>query len=296
MNTSTTQIKSKDIAIIMPQNLIYELSQNPLTEDLYLISLKNYTESDLLNNKSEDENSYSLIICFIGKIKVHKQNEEIHVREKEYLICKTSSIKEITHIKRRDNSVYIIQFNGKKAQNLIKEENTIFPLGTSSDITSLYLRKIQEIVHSLEMGFRKENIEYISGQLWNLLISTKYTELTICDTNHPNTDIITKAITIMKDHIKKRLTLEELASELDYSPSHLSTLFTKKTGETPINYYNQLKIQQAATYLQRSNIQIKEIASVLQFYDEFYFSKVFKRYMGLTPSKFKKKYSLISAE
>lgn len=296
MNTNTTQIKNKDISIIIPKNLICELSQNPLTEDLYLISIKNYTESNLINNKSEDEESYSLIFCFAGKIRVHTSEDEIQIREKEYLICKTACIKEISHIKRRDNLVYIIQFNGKKAHCLIKEENTAFSFGLADDVTSVYLHKIQEIVHSLEMGYRKENIEYISGQLWTLLISTKYTELAASNMIYPDTDIITKAITIMKDHIEKRLTLEDLASELDYSPSHLSTLFTKKTGETPINYYNQLKIQQAATYLQRTNIQIKEIANRLQFYDEFYFSKVFKRYMGITPSKFKKKYSLIISD
>lgn len=296
MNTNTTQIRNKDISVIIPQNLIYEMSQNPLTEDIYLISVKSYTESNLLNNSSEDNDSYSLIFCLTGKIKVYTSEEEIHIREREYIICKTSNINDISHIKRRDNLVYIIQFNGKKAYHLIREENTAFSLGIADKTTSIYLEKIQEIVQTLEMGYRKENIEYISGQLWTLLISIKYTELATSDMIYPETDIISRAIRIMRDHIEKRLTLEELASELDYSPSHLSTLFTKKTGETPINYYNQLKIQQAATYLQRTNIQIKEVASLLQFYDEFYFSKVFKRYMGITPSKFKKKYSLITSE
>jgi AraC-like DNA-binding protein len=58
-----------------------------------------------------------------------------------------------------------------------------------------------------------------------------------------------------------------------------------------MEYYNQLKIQRACSFLQFStDMKIKEIAFRLGYFDPFHFSRAFRREMGITPKEYRKKY------
>ena len=93
----------------------------------------------------------------------------------------------------------------------------------------------------------------------------------------------------MRNNIEKRLSLEEIANSVNYSPSHFGQIFLKKTGHSPLNYFNQLKIQRACQMLDFSDVKIKEIANELGFYDQYHFSKTFFKITGETPSQYKKR-------
>ena len=81
--------------------------------------------------------------------------------------------------------------------------------------------------------------------------------------------------------------VEEMAGAVSYSTSHFGVLFTQKTNLTPIDYFNHLKVQRACHFLDFTDLKIKEIAYRLGFDDPYYFSKVFTRYMGMSPLAYK---------
>mgnify|MGYP000013614795 FL=1 len=93
----------------------------------------------------------------------------------------------------------------------------------------------------------------------------------------------------MKANLDKQLTLEDMAKSVNYSPTYLSTLFTQKSGMSPINYFNQLKIQKACQLLDFTDKKAKEIAFELAFNDPYYFSKVFTKYMHMSPKEYRMK-------
>ena len=94
----------------------------------------------------------------------------------------------------------------------------------------------------------------------------------------------------MKNSLEKRITLKDIANSVGYSSSRLGALFVEKTSYSPIDYYNQLKIQRACSYLQFSDLKLKEIAFRLGFYDPFHFSKAFKQEMEIMPKEYRKRY------
>ena len=94
----------------------------------------------------------------------------------------------------------------------------------------------------------------------------------------------------MKENIENSVTLENIARHINYSASHFSAKFSQRTSFAPMEYYNSLKIQRACSYLQFSDLKIKEIAFRLGYYDQFHFSKAFKKEMELTPKEYRKKY------
>jgi AraC-like DNA-binding protein len=80
-----------------------------------------------------------------------------------------------------------------------------------------------------------------------------------------------------------------MSDYLEISASHFSLIFQKKTGYSPLNYFNQLKIQEACHYLDFSDQKVNQISMLIGFEDPFYFSRIFAKTMGLSPSEYRSK-------
>jgi AraC-like DNA-binding protein len=93
----------------------------------------------------------------------------------------------------------------------------------------------------------------------------------------------------MQENIDKQINLSDLAALCGFSVSHYCMVFKKKTSRSPIDYFINLKIQKACQMLDYNNSNIKEIAARLDFEDQFYFSRAFKKIMGISPSDYRKK-------
>jgi AraC-like DNA-binding protein len=94
----------------------------------------------------------------------------------------------------------------------------------------------------------------------------------------------------MKNNLTSKITLHDIAQYTGYSSSYFGTLFLEKTSFTPMEYYNQLKIQKSCSLLQFSNLKIKEIAYELGYYDPFHFSKSFRLVMEISPREYRLRY------
>ena len=100
-------------------------------------------------------------------------------------------------------------------------------------------------------------------------------------------NIIERCILIMKQHLHKNLTLDELAKEACVSASYLSALFRQKTHYSPIQLFTSLKIQRASQMLRSTKNPIKQIAEEMGYTDQYSFSRSFKQIMGTSPKKFR---------
>lgn len=95
---------------------------------------------------------------------------------------------------------------------------------------------------------------------------------------------LTSAIDFMTHNFRKPLTVSELASLARLGEATFTRHFKAATGQTPINYLVQLRLQEAAALI-IDNIPISEAASQAGFTDTNYFSRVFRKYYGKPPSK-----------
>ena len=98
---------------------------------------------------------------------------------------------------------------------------------------------------------------------------------------------IEKCIRFMKLNLSRPLSLEQLAAESGFSRSHLNVLFKQATGHAPINYFLRMKMQAASKDLYFSTRSVKEISLDYGIQDPFYFSRIFKRVMKLSPSAYR---------
>ena len=99
---------------------------------------------------------------------------------------------------------------------------------------------------------------------------------------------VDEAIHFMKENLNKKLTIDELAKHTGYSISHFSTLFKERTGFSPITYFNQLKIQHACYLLDCTDIKINQVCFKIGVEDCYYFSRLFNKIMGMSPTEYRK--------
>ena len=90
------------------------------------------------------------------------------------------------------------------------------------------------------------------------------------------------------NYMHESLSLSEVASHIGITSNYLSALFSKETGETFSEYLNRIRIRAATRLLKNSGLTINEIACQTGYSDAVYFSKVFKRLMGMSPRAYKK--------
>ncbi|MEW9050100.1 MAG: helix-turn-helix domain-containing protein [Neobacillus sp.] len=91
----------------------------------------------------------------------------------------------------------------------------------------------------------------------------------------------------------EKITHDDVASQVDLSHSYLSILFKKEVGISVSDYIQQVKIDEAKNLIEFTETPLSEIGSLLNFSDQSYFTKVFKKHSGLTPKQYKEKYHLI---
>lgn len=99
---------------------------------------------------------------------------------------------------------------------------------------------------------------------------------------------VEKARQYVKDHIEERITLQDVADEVCISAGYLSTLFKKQYNQSFISFVNQVKVERACELIMQRKYLISEISYRLGFENAYYFTKVFRRYTGMTPSDWEK--------
>lgn len=106
--------------------------------------------------------------------------------------------------------------------------------------------------------------------------------------NHTETSSpVQLAVHYFEENIERRISLDDVCHFVGLSASRLSALFKAKIGYSPLNYFMLLKIKQACTFLDETDMKINQISLNLGFDDPYYFSRLFTKTMGLSPRAYR---------
>lgn len=98
---------------------------------------------------------------------------------------------------------------------------------------------------------------------------------------------ITACIDYIYGHIKERITIEDLAEYTELSTSYLSRLFKKELGVSVSDYIREKKIEKSQNLLKYCDYSLIDIANYLSFSSQSHFIQAFKKYVGMTPKKYR---------
>ena len=94
------------------------------------------------------------------------------------------------------------------------------------------------------------------------------------------------AIKFIQFNYSHDISVDDIAKAVGVSRSHLYRVFMANVGQSPIDYLTGYRISEACSLLKNSHLSIAEIAVSVGFFDQFYFSRVFKKVKGVPPSKY----------
>ncbi len=103
-----------------------------------------------------------------------------------------------------------------------------------------------------------------------------------------STESYRQVISDMTERVCDNLTLSDFAKNQNISVSYLKLLFQEYAGISPKTYYNQLRTKQAIKLLEQ-DLPLSEIAEMMNFSSQNYFTVFFRKHMGCSPSEFRKK-------
>ena len=101
---------------------------------------------------------------------------------------------------------------------------------------------------------------------------------------------VQKVMNYVNLNVAEPLTLKSLAAMCFISPSYLSALFKQETGSTLIDYINTQRVNRAAQLLVQNNHTIATVAEEVGILDVNYFTKIFKKTLGVTPTRYRREH------
>ncbi|MDO3412521.1 response regulator [Saccharibacillus sp. CPCC 101409] len=92
---------------------------------------------------------------------------------------------------------------------------------------------------------------------------------------------------LVQEHYDQDLSLEGIAEQVYLSPSYLSYLFKKETGQSLIRYITQTRLEKAAELLKHTHMKVVDIGGKMGYRSANYFIQSFRQYYGVTPAKYR---------
>lgn len=103
-----------------------------------------------------------------------------------------------------------------------------------------------------------------------------------------NPEIIRTALNYINDHYMKSISLDDVASHVYLNSSYFSSLFKAQVGEGFSDYLNKVRIREAKKHLRSTRLSVLQVALMVGYESQSYFSKIFKKITQQTPRQFRK--------
>ena len=215
-------------------------------------------------------------------------NHEYAVTAGDFVICNANVPHGEDPFQKHHIQTYCLVLSGVKLP-LADDERPILSFG-SENLFSELLPQIYQMFHK-QNGYSEVCNHFASGIFF--LLQRKLIERG----SKPNPikqkreRLVHKITDYLNEHFAEPLTLKKIGAEFFISESSLSHAFKKETGLSPMQFIMQRRIGQAQSMLVETSLPIQEIEFQLGFSDSAHFSKMFKKYVGITPKEYRNHFS-----
>lgn len=164
--------------------------------------------------------------------------------------------------------------------------NHAMQIDSGTDVKNInytsYLKQFMELTGNELIEFAFQSFIYIT--------SYAKQQTTIDYTNH----VVKATRQYLEKHYTDDISLEDMASQVNISPQYFSKLIKKTTGFNFIDWLSMLRVRKAKELLTDSSLTVKEVCFMVGYKDPNYFSRIFKKRIGITPSEYVKTSSYLN--
>ncbi|MGB2131257.1 MAG: AraC family ligand binding domain-containing protein [Marinobacterium sp.] len=260
-----------------------------MSEQLYPLGVGYYQLARGHQMQREQHDDYLLIYCLegSGRLEFGEDNKRRIIRPGDLIVLP----RHIPHHYWTDQkdpwSIYWIHFDGSLADSFLEQLDTdtgapVLSLGIHSRLVADF----EALLDARQARHHLASYLHSANQLRQLLTHIALLRPIARQQQEESLDL-EKVHSLMQTRLHEQLDVDTLASAVSLSKYHFIKKYKTLTGTTPINHFIQLKIERACHLLDVTNKGIKEIAWAVGYEDAYYFSRIFRKMMGISPSRYR---------
>lgn len=271
--------------IIIPTESFAEYMEHPMVRSAYLTDVGFFPKArEHYKEREEGAEQYILIYCTEGKGVIEVEGETYELGKSDAFCIPKNQKHRYYADKKEPWSILWVHFKGDNAKYFPLEERRIVHMPSHhSDNRVMVLFKL--LFRVLEKNYTLGNFIYIS-QVLSLILSEIYFRERV-DESAVQDRHVTYVIRYMYQNLYRNLTLQEIADEVELSKSYLNAIFKAQTGRAPVEFFIHLKMQEACKLLKSTDMYVYEVSRELGYEDQYYFSRIFKKVVGVSPKDYK---------
>lgn len=252
-----------------------------------------FTKPKLPTHRPKGRLDYQILYIASGKAHFYFHGKEEIVTAGNMVIYRPKEEQRYYYYGVDHTEVYWVHFTGSDVKKIlrkygIKDDMHIIHSGTSLEYKRLFLQIIQEL------KLCKEDYEELTvNYLLNLLILLhRQINAKPRGKSHLLMEEMDNAVRYFHQNYSKTISIEDYAASQHMSVSWFIRNFKEYTHSTPAQYLLSLRISNAQTLLESTNYNVTEIAEIVGYDNPLYFSRIFKKQSGVSPSEFRKQLQL----
>lgn len=289
---SSWPLPPESIRFVIPHRVISELANHPLSSGLYPLGIGYYRQASGHHMERDSHDDNLLIYCLDGEGELEIEGQKQRVRPGDILLIPRG----IQHAyKARPSNpwtIYWTHFHGHHAADFIQhiavrktgQNQLIIPIGIHSRLASDF----EALLEARESTYNINAYICAANQLRQILSHIALLKPLARHKQSGDGLDIERVHSLMQARIHEQLDLDTLAETVNLSKYHFLKKYKEITATTPINHFIQLKIERACHLLDTTNNHVNEIAFSVGYEDAYYFSRIFKKLMGVSPSQYRK--------
>lgn len=261
------------------------------TVPLFVVSCGTYhlfTKPKLPTRRSHGRLDYQLLYIASGKAHFYLDNKEEIVTAGNMIIYRPGEVQRYIYYGKDKPEVFWLHFTGNDVSNILRSSGIadgvhMIHTGTSLEYKRIFLQIIQELKLCRE-DYEEMAILYLK-ELFVML------HRLILDSPKKQNPLIMgemdKAVRYFHANYFKPISIENYAACHNMSISWFIRSFKAYTGATPAQYILSLRISNARTLLETTSYNISEISNIIGYDNPLYFSRLFKKQCGMSPTEFR---------
>ncbi|MBZ0334183.1 AraC family transcriptional regulator [Marinobacter sp. AL4B] len=283
--TSQWPVPADSVRYVIPEPIVRLLASHDLTRELYPLAFGHYRKAVGHHMHREHHRDNLLVYCTDGNAFLNVEGVPYTVGSGDLLLLPAGASHRYTADPNNPWSIHWAHYSGPLAEAF--QQHMGFTNGTYIRHLGRQPRLLVDfngLLSVRQTGYRTQGLIHASNRLRQLLAAVPINADETGQARQAELEVIHN---YMREHLEERLTLNELAELAGRSPAHFATRYREQTGTAPIQHFLHLKVERACELLDTTSQTFADISRQLGYDDAYYFSRLFKKVMGKSPSDYR---------
>ncbi|BBI36549.1 helix-turn-helix domain-containing protein [Cohnella abietis] len=277
----------------------YRLNERIVVNNIYTCYYFEFSNRERYNGESHD--FWEIVYVDKGEVNANTESGYYRLNQGNILIHSPNEYHQLENTGSKPPNLFIVTFGCDNEAMRFFDEHKLFQIGQAEHAVLAQLMKESQNAFGLnlfpitprsEASFAAEQLFKIYlEQLLILIIRKEQTELPytapLSMTKENQSARLSQLILeYLERNLTNKVTLDDLCTQFNMSRTQMNILFKRTVGVGIITYFNQSKIDHAKKYIREEIYNLTEISDLLGYSSVHYFSRHFKKTVGMTPSEY----------